>query len=76
MNPGQWVGKYVAKAEALIELFGDPRLCDCGFVGGFDVGAGGDSMHGLLYLEQRFEALKPKYAPKKAKKKNGTIADK
>lgn len=52
------------------------EIHDCGSVGGFDVGAGGDSMHGLLYLEQRFEALKPKYAPKKAKKKNGTIADK
>jgi hypothetical protein len=38
--------------------------------------AGGDSLHGLLCLEDRFEALKRKHAPKKTKKKNGTIADK
>jgi hypothetical protein len=31
------------------------------------VGAGGDSLHGLLYLEQRFETLKRKHAPKKKK---------
>jgi hypothetical protein len=36
-------------------------------VGGFDPDSGGDSLHGLLYLEQRFEALKRKYAPKKKK---------
>jgi hypothetical protein len=29
MNPGQWVGKYVAKAEGLIELLEDPRLRIC-----------------------------------------------
>ena len=62
MHPGEWVGTYVAKAEALIELL---EIHDCGSVGGFDVDAGGDSMCGLLYLEQRFEALKRKYAPKK-----------
>jgi hypothetical protein len=64
MGPGEWVGTYIAKAEALIELLEIP---DCGSVGDFDVDAGGDSMHGLLYLEQRFEALKRKHAPKKKK---------
>jgi hypothetical protein len=63
MNPGQWVGKYVAKAEALIELL---EIHDCGSVGGFDTD-GGDSLHGLLYLEQRFEALKRKHALKSTK---------
>ena len=55
MYPGVGVGTYIAKAEALIELL---EIHDCGSVGGFDVDAGGDSLHGLLYLEQRFEALK------------------
>jgi hypothetical protein len=64
MCPGEWVGTYIAKAEALIELL---EIHDCGSVGGFDVEAGGDSLHGLLYLEQRFEALKRKYALKSEK---------
>jgi hypothetical protein len=55
MSPGEWVGKYIAKAEALIELL---EIHDCGSVGGFDPDSGGDSLHGLLYLEDRFEALK------------------
>ena len=67
MNPGQWVGKYIAKAEALIELL---EIHDCGSVGGIDPDSGGDSLHGLLYLEQRFEALKRKHAPKTKKKKS------
>jgi hypothetical protein len=61
MHPGEWVGTYMAKAEGLIELL---EIHDCGSVGGYDVDAGGDSMHGLLYLEQRFEALKRKHALK------------
>jgi hypothetical protein len=65
MNPGEWVGKYIAKAEALIEPL---EIHDCGSVGGFDPESGGDSLHGLLYLEQRFEALKRKHAPKKKKR--------
>jgi hypothetical protein len=64
MNPGERVGKYIAKAEALIELL---EIHDCGSVGGFDVDAGGDPMHGLLYLEQRYESLKNKYALKSEK---------
>ena len=55
MHPGVGVGTYIAKAEALIELL---EIHDCGSVGGFDPDSGGDSLHGLLYLEQRFEALK------------------
>jgi hypothetical protein len=66
MNPGEWVGKYIAKAEALIELL---EIHDCRSVEGFDVDAGGNSMQGLLYLEQRFEALKRKHAPKKKKRR-------
>ena len=31
MNPGEWVGKYIAKAEALIEPL---EIHDCGSVGG------------------------------------------
>jgi hypothetical protein len=72
MGPGEWGGKCIAKAEALIELL---EIHDCGSVGGFDPDSGGDSMHGLLYLEQRFEALKRKYALKsktiKKKKSRG-----
>jgi hypothetical protein len=70
---GKGVSTYIAKAEALIQLL---EIHDCGSVGGFDPESGGDSLHGLLYLEQRFEALKRKNAPKKTKKKNGTVADK
>jgi hypothetical protein len=48
---------------------------DCGSVGGFDPEVCGDSQHGLLYLEERFEALKRKYALKsktiKKKKSRG-----
>jgi hypothetical protein len=73
MNPGEWVGKYIAKAEALIELL---EVHDCGSIGGFDAEVG-DSLHGLLYLEQRFEALKRKYAIKssgqKTKKSRGAV---
>jgi hypothetical protein len=29
-------------------------------LGGFDTQVGGDSLHGLLYLEERYEALKRK----------------
>jgi hypothetical protein len=54
-----------SKAEALVELL---EIHDCGSIGGFDPEVG-DSLHGLLYLEQRFEALKRKHAPKKTKKK-------
>jgi hypothetical protein len=68
MHPGEWVGTHIAKAEALIELL---EIHDCGSVGGFDTDAGGDSMRGLLYLEQRFEALQRKHAPKKNKKSRG-----
>ena len=50
----------------LIELL---EVHDCGSVGGFDVDAGGDSMHGLLYLEQRFEALMRKHNPEVKMKK-------
>jgi hypothetical protein len=66
MHPGEWVSTYIAKAEGLIELL---EIHDCGSVGGFDSEVGGDSMHGLLYLEQRFEALKCKYGSKMRKKK-------
>ena len=59
---GRQVYQYIAKAEALIELL---EIHDCGSVGGFDPDSGGDSMHGLLYMEQRFEALKRKHTPKK-----------
>jgi hypothetical protein len=52
------------KAEALIELL---EIHDCWSVGGFDPEVGGDSLHGLLYLEQRFEALKRKHTPTKKK---------
>ena len=45
---------------------GDPRLRICG---GFDTEVGGDSLHGLLYLEQRFDALKRKYDSKLTPKK-------
>jgi hypothetical protein len=62
MSPGQWVGKYIAKAEALIELL---EVHDCGSIGGFDPETRGDYPHGMLYLEQRFEALKRKHAKKK-----------
>jgi hypothetical protein len=41
------------------------EIHDCGSVGEFDTEIGGDSMHGLLYLEKRFEALKRTYAKKK-----------
>jgi hypothetical protein len=58
-HPGEGVSYYIAKAEALIELL---EIHDCGSVGGFDPESGGDSLHGLLYLEERFEALKRKYA--------------
>jgi len=44
MHPGEWVGTYIAKAEALIELL---EIHDCGSLGGFDTD--GDPMHGLLY---------------------------
>jgi hypothetical protein len=54
MHPGKGVGEYIAKATALIELL---EIHDCGSIGGFDPEVG-DSLHGLLYLEQRFEALK------------------
>jgi hypothetical protein len=63
MGPGEWVGTYIAKTEALIELL---AIHECGYVGGFDPDSGGDSLNGLLYLEQRFEALKRKHAPKTA----------
>jgi hypothetical protein len=66
MHPGEWVGTYIAKAEGLIELL---DIHDCGSVVGFDPDSGGDSLHGLLYLEQRFEALKRKHAPKTTVKK-------
>jgi hypothetical protein len=65
-GPGEWVGTYIAKAEALIELL---EIHDCGSMGGFDTEVGGDSLHGLLYLEQRFDAIKRKYASKTTKKK-------
>jgi hypothetical protein len=52
---------------ALIELL---EIHDCGFVGGFDTEVGGDSLNGLLYLEQRLEALKRKYSEIKKKKKS------
>ena len=72
MHPGEWVSTYIAKAEGLIELL---EIHDCGSTGGFDTDAGGDSLHGLLYLEQRFDALKRKYALKsktmKKKKSRG-----
>ena len=59
MGPGEWVGTYIAKVEGLIELL---EIHDCGSVGGFHtevVGeVGGDSMHGLLYLEQRSHQLR------------------
>ena len=42
---------------------------DCGSVGGFDPDSSGDSLHGLLYLEQRFEALKRKHNPEVKMKK-------
>jgi hypothetical protein len=60
MHPGKGVGTYMAKAEALIELL---EVHDCGSVGGFD------GKSGLLYLEQRFEALQSKYGPKRIKVK-------
>ena len=63
---GRQVYQYIAKAEALIELL---AIHDCGSVGGFDPDSGGDSLHGLLYLEQRFEALQSKYGPKRIKVK-------
>ena len=66
MGPGEWVGTYTAKAEALIELL---EIHDCGSVGGFDPEVGGDSLHWLLYLEQRFDALKRKYDSKLTTKK-------
>jgi hypothetical protein len=67
MCPGEWVGTYIAKAEGLIELL---EIHDCGSVGGFDPDNGGNSLHGLLYLEQRLEALKRKHAPTTKKKKS------
>jgi len=54
----------MAKAEGLIELL---EIHDCGSVGGFDIDGGGDPSHGLLYLEERYEALKRKYALKSTK---------
>jgi hypothetical protein len=44
-------------------------------VGGFDTEVGGDSLHGLLYLEQRFDALKHKYAPKEKFDKEKFLKD-
>jgi hypothetical protein len=43
MCPGEWVGTYIAKAEALIELL---EIHDCGSVGAFEPDTGGDSRHG------------------------------
>ena len=63
MHPGEWVSTYIAKAEGLIELL---EIHDCGSTGGFDAVVG-DSLHGLLYLEERFEALKRKHVPTKKK---------
>jgi hypothetical protein len=65
-HSGEGVSYYIANVEALIELL---EIHHCGSIGGFDVEAGGDSLHGLLYLEQRFEALKRKYASKLTPKK-------
>jgi hypothetical protein len=62
MHPGERVARYIAKAEGLIQLL---EIHDCGPVGGFETD--GNPLHGLLYLEQRFEALKRKHAPKKKK---------
>jgi hypothetical protein len=48
---------------------------DCGSTGGFDTEVGGNSLHGLRYFEQRFDALKRKYSLKpsgmKTKKNRG-----
>ena len=63
MGPGEWAGTYIAKVEGLIELL---EIHDCGSVGGFDTEVGA-SLHGLLYLEERFEALKRKHVPTKKK---------
>jgi len=38
--------------------------------GGFDPDSGGDALHGLLYLEEPFEALKRKHDPETTKKKS------
>jgi hypothetical protein len=72
MHPGEGVSSYIAKAEGLIELL---EIHDCGSVGGFDPDSGGDSLHGLLYLEQRFEALKRKHGKKK-KSRGGSLSEK
>jgi hypothetical protein len=66
MGRDEWVSTYIAKGVVLIELL---EIHDCGSVGGFDTDVGGDSLHGLLYLEQRFEALKRKYERKLSPKK-------
>jgi hypothetical protein len=58
MGPGEWVGTYIAKAEALIELL---EIHDCGSVGGFDTEVGGDSLHactGCSTSNKGFDALK------------------
>jgi hypothetical protein len=59
MGPGEWVGTYIAKAEGLIELL---EIHACGYLWG--IWHRRRSLRGLLYLEQRFEALKRKYALK------------
>jgi hypothetical protein len=56
MHPGEWVSTYIAKAEGLIELL---EIHDCGSVGGFDVEAGGDSMHGCTGCSTWSKGLKP-----------------
>jgi hypothetical protein len=58
MHPGVGVGTYIANAEALIELL---EVHGCGSVGGFDPEVRGDSMRGLLYLQERSETLQHKY---------------
>ena len=69
MGPGEWVGTYIAKAEALIELL---EIHDCGSVGGFDTEVGGDSLHACTSCStsnKGFDALKRKYPSKTTTKK-------
>ena len=59
---------YIAKAEALIELL---EFHDCGSVGD-STEVGGDSLNGLLYLE---DALKPSSASTLRRKRKAEVRD-